>query len=176
MRVRGFTLLELVLVLALLALAATIVAVNMDALVPSSELASAAQRIMATIAHARAEAALAGADGAVEYDFSAKCVRALVPAPRRTDGRAPELVTSDFRADLPEGVALEAVLVSAGRPSSRGTLRIKVRHAGGMTAHVVHLAGGDGLVYSIEVHGPTGLATLHDRRVAPPAALVDKPQ
>ena len=78
-RVRGFTLIELMVVIAVLALAANLVVVNLGALLPKTSLDGAAKELMGLLETVRTESKLQGKRFAIELDLEGDRYRIVFP-------------------------------------------------------------------------------------------------
>ena len=173
-RPRGFSLIELLLVLVIVSLAVSVVYVGLDGALPSSRLASAARRLGATIALAKREAVLRGQETKLEVDLGAGKVRVLVPGNQEQSGNSQtNYHPLGLGVALSDTVKITSVLLSASEVKTAGVVTISCQPTGNVTAHILHLEGEGGLVYSIQVHALTGTINYHDEAITWPAVVRD---
>ncbi len=110
MRRRGFTLLELLCVMALLGLLLFVIIPNIDNMTPTARLKGAARRIGTTMELAQGESIAAGKEFTLAYDFSKGSYWIILPAPDTTTpapgstpGAPPSLVPGSPGAAQPNG-------------------------------------------------------------------------
>jgi Tfp pilus assembly protein FimT len=137
----GFTLVELILVVSLMMLAASAVASNLDSLIPQARIEACARTLASDIAAARASAIAQGLPYRLEYSIDPERPQYRIALPFKTDGGvATEDETRVYTnwKDLPEGVKI--VEVTAGTRIHRtGICRIDMLPNGNTIEHVVHL-------------------------------------
>ncbi len=135
----GFTLVELLLVVAIMMLAAAAVATNIDTLLPSTRIEASARILAADIASARASAVAQGLPYRIDYDIDESRYRIATPF-KDGGGIATEeedRVTTEWKP-FPENVVLREILV--GNQTIRsGSYRIEMKPNGNTMEHVVHL-------------------------------------
>ena len=121
--ISGFTLLELLVVLAIAALAATLVVPNVPGLIGSNRLAAATDTTLAVLREARARAIAAGEAVAVEFDSTTATYRFADRAQHISDDISVELATvSGARVSIrfyPDGASSGAVIRLIGTSGER---------------------------------------------------------
>jgi type II secretion system protein H len=101
----GFTLIELMIVVAIMALIVRVVMVNIGALIPSSALDSVVAKIQSELAFVRSEARIQGKQYKMQFDLDTQRKRLVLP-------QEEQLVSSQTAADG-TGLALEWMPVDA---------------------------------------------------------------
>ena len=121
--ISGFTLLELLVVLAIAALAATLVVPNVPGLIGSNRLAAATDTTLAVLREARARAIAAGEAVAVEFDSTTATYRFADKAQHISDDIAVELESiTGTRVSIrfyPDGASSGAVIRLIGASGDR---------------------------------------------------------
>ncbi len=166
---RGFTLVELAIVVLILGIAMTIVAVNVSVLIPHERLRGAANNIGNLLQYARSEAAATGVNFAVVYDLDENAYWLLVP--RTVDERYEQTRTRDedtrivyLPNELPDGVEFEDIQFGEGAKRTRGEIHIEITPMGTASGHIVHLINrhNDDEQFSVELNALTGRVTYHE--------------
>jgi len=171
---RGLTLIELLMVLVIIALSATLVYATLDGLLPSSRLGSVAREIGAAISMAQQQAALRGQETRIEYDMAGGKVRVLAVSNSNTgETGQTTLEQTGQSVVLSKKIQLAAVLLSADQVKAGGVVSVTCHPTGGVTSHIVHLRGEGTLVYSIQVHALTGAVNFFDKQISWPAVVKD---
>lgn len=155
----GFSLAELIGVIAILAMIAAMVTVNWAALMPKTQLHSAVRSLAATLQSARSEAITRKALFEVEYDLEGRRFRTVTPF--RAEGGGLAFVAEDRRAlaweNLPESVEFARIEID-GQQYVEGIVRVRFDALGTATTHVITLVQKQhDAYYTIEVQGLLGL-------------------
>ena len=139
---RAFTLVELMVVVAIIGMAMTAVVLNLGALTPETRLTFAGRRIAAMMAKARDEAAVGGFPIGIGYDLDHDNVWLSVPTSAldgeeggRSQDRRVRLQTERLHEDL----EIVGVDVGGGNLHGGGEVVIDFSPLGYTTAHIVHL-------------------------------------
>lgn len=140
MRRRGFTLVEILVVLLIISVSLMVVAVNVGALTPTTRLTAAARRVAATITSARDEAALGGHVVGMGYDLETQEYWLEVPRealadPEDAEGPRVRLLTHR----LPPEVVFEDIQLAAGAQSSGSRVVVDFYPEGTAFRQIVHL-------------------------------------
>ena len=161
-RRRGFTFIELMVVVAIMGMILGFVVLRLDDMVPASRLRAAARQGAAHVGMARSEAVAGGKIHAIAYDLTRQQYDVLTPPdPEEVEAgryKADELLPLDWET-LPSGVAL--VDVDLGdRAVSSGILTLRFTALGTATPHAVHLKNSDGAEMTVIVNPLTGLVDI----------------
>jgi len=145
----GFSLVELILVVALMMLAASAIAVNLDTIVPQARIESGARMLASDIAAARASAIAQGLSYWIEYDLRENSYRIATPF-RKSGGIMPyqksrlddvmdeeERVTTNWKP-MPAEVRIASIRAGTNVYTS-GVHRIEMRPNGNTIEHVIQL-------------------------------------
>lgn len=166
----GFTLVELLGVVVILGMIASIVFISYQALVPQSVLNSAVRELASTIQEARSEAIARGAPFWIEYYFEADETHPRgyrVVTPFRADEMGGIAMRDEDRAagafkPLPENVEFQQITIN-GIALKSGQVVVRFDPLGMATDHTVVLVQHPyESVYTIEVQALTGLISFHD--------------
>jgi len=159
----GFSMVEMLVVIVILGLIATLVTVNWRAILPRAELHSAVREIAAAIQGARSEAIARNAIFKVEYDLDRHRYRTNTPF-RLGGGLAPteeERVAFDW-IQLPESVRFNKIQID-GIEYARGIVFVRFDPLGAASGHVISLVQKPyDTYYTIEVQALTGLIDYHE--------------
>lgn len=154
---RGFTLLELMLTLAILGLIFGISTVGLDAVTPSSQLNAEARQLASTLALAYNRAAVLGTSVAIRYDLDHNSYGMVIPSPRDPKQKQPGKMWK-----LGSGVVYEDITVADYKTQKQGWIEIKISPLGYVPAHAVHLAHPKGGKVTLEVNPVTGMVKIWD--------------
>jgi len=159
----SFTLIELVIVLALLGIFASIVAVNAHGFGANAKLDSAARMVSDVIALARNEARAAGRVWSIQYKVGGRAIK-LLPSERG------ENLSTLF---LPGDVRLRAVIRGSSQPDGSWA-SVDVRPDGVFTPHQIYIVDNVGGARTISPNPITGVVIISEgptepnRHVLPP--------
>lgn len=168
----GFTLVELILVVALMMLIASAVAVNLDVIVPQARIESGARLLASDIAAARASSIAQGLSYWIEYDLRSNSYRIATPFKKeggivqtRPDSFDDPLleeqrVTTEWKP-MPAEVRI-ADIRAGTRIYTTGIHRIEMRPNGNTIEHTIHLLRDNppGHIYLV-VQGLTGFVQFY---------------
>ncbi len=153
----SFTLIETILVVALLGIFASIVAVNLHGFGKTAALNAAARIVSDTVRLARNEALASGRIWKVEYEIGGRRI-ALLP---------PEGMERMKSRSLPRAASFQAVsLGPESRPGDRWA-SVTVRPDGFLTPHAVYVQHEAGPIRTISFNPVTGAATVFEDRIEP---------
>ena len=163
-RARGFTLVEMLAVIVVIALIATMVAVNWQAMLPRAELHSAVRTLAAMIQSAHSEAISRNAVFRIEYDLDKHRYRENTPFKRDGTGMA---ARDEERLTLPWTLLPSTVKFSRididGNDYTTGIVFVRFDPLGAASSHVVTLVQKPyDNFYTIEVQPLTGLIDYHE--------------
>jgi len=146
-RSSGFTLMELLLVAAILGLAAAIAAPRVAAFAPRVHLGISARQVIDVVRLAQVTAANSGQRAYVAYDLTSEAARVLGSEPENDESRLSEY--------LSEGVCISAVRPSGQAEVTSGSARIVVFPGGYPWPHEVELRTAAGSHVTIRFRGLT---------------------
>lgn len=156
---QGFTLIELMVVLAIIGLILGVVTTRIDFLIPGSRLNAAAREIASSLALANSHAAVSGRSVIIRYDMGNRFHCLILPATspnKKREALAPNR--------LPDGVHFQDINV-AGKEylSKRGAwVEISITPLGTVQPHVIHLVNDNKNKVTIEVNPVTGLVQIKE--------------
>ncbi|MGE3171289.1 MAG: Tfp pilus assembly protein FimT/FimU [Planctomycetota bacterium] len=162
---QGFTLIEIMLVVAVMGLITAMVVPNLGAFVPKARLDAAAKVLIANIDHMRSEARIQGKRCALELDLDrALWRRVLPPEERLTTDQDVDAFGPRYEdwTELEKGVKI----VSAGNTieglAQGGTFSLVFDHNGftGDQSIVLQLDTDATMMWTINIHGLTGQCEL----------------
>lgn len=158
---RGFTLVELLAVVVILAVTTAVVTVRLDGFTARGRLNSAARQIGAIYRLARAQALASGRPALLEYVLNSNRIRLLRPA---LDGERVRWRGGDGFSLGERVVIREVVKPFSGRqhaePASRDSALCFINTGGLGPDHVVVLSTGNTHRATVTVHGLTGQESL----------------
>ena len=155
----AFTLIEMVAVIALIAIGASLVAVNLTGIVPGYRLDASTRAIEDAIGRAVAIAAGQRRPVALVYDLDRERVSVqLREQPPERPGDVKDMEGRFFETALETGVEISSVVVHKGRTRDSGELKVSVSPRGIVDAHVVYVRDSRDRERTIEV-APVGAAT-----------------
>jgi len=159
----GFSMVEMLAVVVILGLIATLVTVNWRAILPRAELHSSVREIAAAIQGTRSEAIGRNAIFKIEYDLDRHRYRVNTPF-RLGGGLAPteeERVAFDW-VELPESVRFDRIQID-GIEYTRGIVFVRFDPLGAASGHVIRLVQNPyDTHYTIEVQALTGTIDYHE--------------
>jgi Tfp pilus assembly protein FimT len=154
---------EMLAVIVILGLIATLVTVNWQAILPRAELHSTVREIASTIQGARSEAIARNAVFKIEYDLDRHAYRVNTPF-KLGGGLAPkeeDRVAFDWIA-LRESVRFSRIQID-GVEYTRGIVFVRFDPLGAASGHIITLVQHPyDHTYTIEVQGLTGLMDYHE--------------
>ena len=159
----GFSMVEMMTVIVILGLIATIVSVNWKAILPKSNLHAAVRNLASTLQTARTEAISRNAEYRIQYDLEHQRFRVL--SPFAADGR-PALTEEDRLPlawnNLPSAIKFARITID-GVDFAQGMCYVRFDPLGAASGHQISLVQApENNVYTIEVQGLTGLIDYHE--------------
>jgi prepilin-type N-terminal cleavage/methylation domain-containing protein len=166
----GFTLIELVVAVAILGLSMTIVFLKVDTLLPGSRLKAACKNVVTNLEHLRSQAIFSGVPIYLEYHIDTDCFRAYFPVVFDEENKVMGAGETEIFETTPVGdtIAIEDVVVGYydGKRSDPGRQTIFIRPDGSLTGHIVHLKNTErGDEMSVRIASLTGFAEILKGRV-----------
>ena len=161
----GFSLAELLTVIVILGLIATVVTVNWRAILPKSELHSAVRNISQDLSSTRSEAIGRNAEYRIQYDLERRAWR--VVSPFKQDGSGSMAQTDEERLALPWKVLPDSIkflrIDIDGASYSQGQCFVRFDALGASSGHTLVLAQQpENNIFTVEVLGLTGLIAFHE--------------
>ena len=157
---------ELLAVLVVLGLIATIVSVNWRAILPATDLHSSVRELASTLEGTRSDAIARNAVFRVEYDLDQHRYR--VSTPYKLGGGLATLATSDEERvalpwiGLPKSVRFHRVLID-GEEYTKGMVYVRFDPLGAVSTHSITLVQKPyDTYYTVEVQGLTGQISFHE--------------
>ena len=159
----GFSMVEMLAVIVILGLIATLVTVNWRAILPRAQLNAAVREIASMISGARSEAIARNAIFKIEYDLDHHRYRENTPF-RLGGGLAPteeERVAFNW-IELPESVQFSRIQID-GVEYTRGIVFVRFDPLGAASGHIITLVQKPfDNYYTIEVQALTGSIDYHE--------------
>lgn len=159
----GFSLAEMMGVILVIAIIATIVTVNWNAILPKAELHSAVREISSTLSGTRSEAIARNSEYQIQYDLDNGRFRVVTPF--RLDGGL-AVADQERRAlswtVLPKSVQFQSVTID-GKEYTRGIAYVRFDPIGSASTHSIILKQTPyDNRYTIEVQGLLGLIDYYE--------------
>jgi type II secretion system protein H len=166
---RGFTLVELMVVVVIVGLMVGLAATRMDFMVPKYRLRGAAREVASLFKQARSRAAGSGKDVYVEMDLPRGQYWMLVAFPKAVEGfeaADPKALEYQpvFSQSLPEGVKFVDVLHGAQEKFDSGRARVRLTPFGSSSHVIVNLKNSDEREISLKFNGFTGSVSFVEGR------------
>ena len=160
-RALGFTLIELVVVVLIVGLMATLAVTRMDFLVPKYRLRAAARGVGSLAKQARVRAAATGKDVYLEMDLSRGLYWLLVAFPKEPEpGQEPDFSALEYapilQHELPDGVQFHDVVLGPEQKVDRAQARVRISPFGASDHVIVNLRNEDDRRMSVRMNGFTG--------------------
>jgi type II secretion system protein H len=159
----GFSLIELLAVIVVLGLIATMVTINWRAILPRTELHSAVRELSSVLQGTRSDAIARNAPFDVQYDLDEHRYRVVTPF-RAGGGLAPsyeERHALDWHP-LPPTVRFLSITIGT-EEYQKGIIYVRFDPLGSASGHVIVLSQpADQNTYTIEVQGLLGLIDYHE--------------
>ena len=159
----GFSLAEILTVIVILGMVATVVTVNWRAILPKSQLHSAVRVISEDLNSTRSEAIARNAEFRVQYDLPRRSWR--VQTPFKAGGGMAQ--TEEERLalpwkTLPDGIKFLRIVID-GVEYTQGQCFARYDALGASSGHVITLGQEpDNLLFTVEVLGLTGMIHYHE--------------
>ncbi|MBI2901804.1 MAG: prepilin-type N-terminal cleavage/methylation domain-containing protein [Planctomycetes bacterium] len=170
----GFTLIEMMAVVMIMALLVGIAVIRVDHMVPKYRIRAAAREVAGQFKRARAKAASTGKDVYARYDLAKGTYWLLVAFPKEGDEEKkseeglPEPpkefeYQTVLKSELPEDVEFVSLILGKEEIYKEGVPTVRVSPFGSSRHMIVNLRNRDGNVIALKVNGFTGAITYYDR-------------
>jgi prepilin-type N-terminal cleavage/methylation domain-containing protein len=173
----AFTLIELVVVVAIIGLVLAVAAGSFEFLIPEYALKAEARSVGRQMALAKGEAAASGRDAYLGYDLGRGRMwlwlwREIPEEERRaTDPEAGW--TLQFERELRHDVHFRTIVFGRQKTVTQGTAAVRVTPMGTADHHIVNLWNDDGQEAAVKLNGVTGGVTFYDANIAQQEYLVE---
>ena len=161
----GFSLAEILTVIVILGMIATIVTVNWRAILPKSELHSAVRNLSEDLNSTRSEAVGRNAEFRILYDLERRAWRVITPF--SIDGTGAMAPTDELRLAMPWRVLPDSIkflrIDIDGISYTKGQCFVRFDALGSSSGHMVVLGQEpENNIYTVEVQGLTGMINFHE--------------
>jgi prepilin-type N-terminal cleavage/methylation domain-containing protein len=154
---RGYTLLEILLVLGLLTLIASLVVARLDLATPTYRLRTAGRELAQSVAEARSESIARAQAVELHYDLSGGKYWLSVPGESGPSGGLGQQTRSSLQPRaLPDGVRFADCTFFRGEVTRSGSVTVRFSFLGACEGHLLHLTDAAGNSFTVEVL-PLGL-------------------
>ena len=177
----GFTLIELVLVCAIIGIMVGLAATRLDLMVPKYRVRAAAREVASVLKQGKARAAAQGRDVYFEVDLSKGSYWLLAPFPKEDPTADPKEVAARpleyqavFVRTLPDGVHFIDAIMGDKDKATSGRIRIRLSAFGASSHVILNLINTDDNIVSLKMNGFTGLISYFDEHQDADELLEDK--
>ena len=165
---KAFTLVELIAVIALLALMFAIIFPTLEAMFPSFQIRSAARMVASTMEESLAESAIHGQDFGIRYDIDNKRFGLLLP-----EEFGEEEVKNKGREvlqwiDLEAGLEIRGITLPDGNTKTAGVIDVIVDRLGAEGSHIVQIESNTKNSYWIKFNSYTGIVYYSQKELVFP--------
>ncbi len=150
---KGFTLIELMVVMVIIGSILGIVTTNLDSLTPSSRISASAREISSSIQLAMSNAIITGTPTAIYYDLDKNYHQV------RTKNQKGEYENLSLTYLL-RGVTYQDIDVMEEKKHKDGWLQVEISPLGTMAGHVIHLINEEGIQITLEVNPLSGIVEI----------------
>lgn len=151
---KGFSLIELMVVMVIIGLLMGMVTTNLSFLVPGSKLVAGARGVASTVVLAHNRAAINGKDVIVSYDFDKNTYQIILTR----NGEFERMKAWE----LPDGIRYHDILVAGEDKKVSGIFQVYVSPIGIVRGHIVHVKDKQGKMMSVEVNPISGAVDVLD--------------
>ncbi len=174
----GFTLIELICVVAILGLMVLLAVSRLDNILPKYRLRGAAREVAALLKQAQTRAAASGRDVYFQIEVGQGRYSLLAPFPKESTGGIPKgppeyEYQESFRRTLPDGVQFVDVILGADQLVDSGRALVRMSPFGASNNVIVNLRMGDAPI-AVRLNGITGSVAFEDAYTGSDALLEDE--
>lgn len=157
----GFTFLELILVIAILAILFLISGISFRGLMPKYYLRTSARALATTLEHLRLTAVTRGVWMGIHYDLSPPAeertyYEIIPPAPKEDPEQPIEQRQRIGKERTSPGVRIARIILANSQVIDRGTVSVLFSPMGNAGSHIVVLEGEEGRLASVKLNSITG--------------------
>ncbi|GAB4164513.1 MAG: hypothetical protein Kow00107_10860 [Planctomycetota bacterium] len=160
----GFTLIELSLVVAIMAIALVVVVSRLDNVIPSSRFLSEANRISSFVEAGFSTAVASGKYVSIIYDLNEQVYFYGFPTGEMEED--PATMDRSNPNPLPRGITIEQIAVGKDIVTA-GTHLFRVSPNGRIKGHLLYLRDDEGRKATIEVNALTGTTSVYEGYIDP---------
>ncbi len=167
--VRGFTLIELMVVVVIMALLVGIAVIRVDYMIPRYRLRAAAREVAYHFKRARAQAASTGKNVYAKYDLSQGTYWLLVAFPKAVPQEQKDEPPKEFeyheilKSKLPDGVEFVSLILGKDEVITKDQATLRLSPFGSSKHMIVNLRNKDGNTIALRVNGFTGAVSYYDK-------------
>jgi len=164
-RRRAFTLIELMVVVAILGLMLFVVLPNLDSMLPGARVGGAARTVASTFEFVRSQSVFSGKPYEVQFNLDENWYQVILP--EEIDNlRWNELPTMPSQY-LPKGVKIRSIQFATGERKEDGVVKIRFSPFGQFDEFVLHVTEkgqgrGDETLWTVHFNPLTGIAEFYD--------------
>jgi len=161
---RGFSLLELLIVISIIGLFSSLLTLRLEGFFSEGALRKAAKMIISDIGILRAKAAYTHLEQQMVFNIDEESYHIIdkdnTDAPDIEDGKDDEY--EPLEKKLPAGINLEDVMLLTGEKIQEGETALRFFANGSVQSALIHLKNEDEDTFTLEINPLTGYVTIHD--------------
>lgn len=162
----GFTLIELIAVVAIMGMLVALAALRLEYLIPKYRLRGAAREVATVLKLAKSRAAADGKDVFVQVDLPEGKYWILAEFPVLDDDGRPKEGEFElqrvFQRGLPDGVQFVDLVMGKDRKIDAGRAIVRMSPFGSSPHVIVNLRGDGEVPFALRLNGLTGVITFHE--------------
>lgn len=175
---RGFTLVEIVVVTAIIALMLMLAAGSFDFLVPEYALRADARALAGHMKLAKGEALASGRDVYIAYDlpngeYWMWVLESTADEEEMDAEKFASIISGEsefewtemFHRKLEAGIQFNNIIYGRNKRISTGTANVRVTPMGTADHHIVNIRGSDGMEMAVKINGITGVVSFYDKAI-----------
>ncbi len=169
----GFSLIELTLVVAIMAISLVVIMSNIDYVLPATRITAWARRLASFVESGFSRALAAGKPVLIVYDLDEQSYYTAFPPPEADADGDPDSFEHSEPRYMPGGIRISEVFVG-DRSHTSGKVAVKVTPTGRVRAHTVFLEDEGGRKLTLEVAPLTSTVSILEGHVEPRRPLEDE--